>query len=400
VKRYSKLSYDELRAACLNGELEHKYAAEENYEFLLDYECRLDIPNEKVMAFCNEGLRKLGKHDKYKWLFDLAVRESVKVNELSDVPTEDYHKLPYEELRGILLKNELHHENMNKALYERLLNSEIECGNEGHDDLENHTAVIKFCIAGLRKSEDYKDFTEDEIFFKVLDEHTRISKAEREVLTAFYSRKPKFTIYTPISVIRVLFTNPKLVFGAIAEGVGIFYRKRKRLAVGGIAVVSLTLALTITVVAFGDNITEFLRSALNIEQRTPTDINGDEVVLTDNIRTYNSMSSMLETENLNILYPTMLPDNYEFTNFEVTNFGADFEVRASAVEPHILYIVRIGADNQISHYDYEINGIKFYIVELDERLYQAGWNHNGDYYTAVVGNRAALLEIVENLRGS
>jgi hypothetical protein len=60
--------------------------------------------------------------------------------------------------------------------------------------------------------------------------------------------------------------------------------------------------------------------------------------------------------------------------------------------------VRLGANIIIDSYSYEINGIKFVVVELDDGLYQAVWSYNEDYYTLVVNDREVLSEIIQNLQ--
>jgi hypothetical protein len=110
------------------------------------------------------------------------------------------------------------------------------------------------------------------------------------------------------------------------------------------------------------------------------------------------MEEMLAVENLDILYPARLPDGYEFTEFVVTDFGDFLEVWAGGSEPYISFIARIGMNVGIEHYDYEVNGIRYHVVELDENSHQAGWVCGADYYTIVVSDSATISEIIESLR--
>jgi hypothetical protein len=141
-----------------------------------------------------------------------------------------------------------------------------------------------------------------------------------------------------------------------------------------------------------------IRVAFNAPDRTATD-DGREARVADGIQSYNSIIEMLEAENFDILYPTILPNGYEFTDFEVDDLG-DNQTRIwlGASEPYISFTIRANSDVQIDEYDYEVNGIQYSIFESGNGTYVATWVYNGDYYTIDVSDRAVLSEIIENLR--
>jgi hypothetical protein len=109
------------------------------------------------------------------------------------------------------------------------------------------------------------------------------------------------------------------------------------------------------------------------------------------------MTEMLETENLNILYPAVLPNGYNFNDFEVIDIDGQFEIRALSTEPYITFVVELGITFQIENYKHEENGIKYNVLELGDGLYQAEWIDNEDYYWIVVADEAVLSEIIKKL---
>jgi hypothetical protein len=112
------------------------------------------------------------------------------------------------------------------------------------------------------------------------------------------------------------------------------------------------------------------------------------------------MEELISTESLDILFPASLPEGYAFTDFEVIDVGTRFIVRAFAVDPYILFTIRVGTDNQIENYSHEVRGMSLSIIEMDDGSYQAEWHYNDNYYTMVVSDEVTLLEIINNLTGA
>jgi hypothetical protein len=149
-------------------------------------------------------------------------------------------------------------------------------------------------------------------------------------------------------------------------------------------------------VAMGyDNILDLIRSAFSSSDRAVTGSEENDLFLSDN-RIYNSFEEMLAAENLNILYPARLPVGYSFATIEVVELDNFFEVRAMSNESYITFWVEFDVNHQFDSYEYEINGIKFNILEHDE-TYQACWVIENNYYRIVAADRAVLSEIIENL---
>ena len=321
--------------------------------------------------------------------------------------------MTYDELCKLLPNNELDHEHMSEDDYELLIKNESELDNPNAD-------VVEFCIAGLKKYPQYKDCedilvygtvlaktpvnaltTEEnycefaceklrELILNGLLEHESMDKAICEALLEYEAKldNPNKAV-VKFCTVRLNKKQPKANH---------IFRVHRRVFVAVIAVIATLFIATITAAAFGYNILDLAKKALNIPEKTVSDFDGNDVMFSNNTRFYNSMDEMLETENLNILYPVKLPDGYCFTNFEVIKTDIGFDIWAYAAEPYIDFRILVGANINIDHYSHETNGIEYDIVKIDDNLYQAVWSDSEDYYMIVVGDEALLSEIIKNLQ--
>jgi hypothetical protein len=265
---------------------------------------------------------------------------------------ENYQNLDTQVLREMFLHGTLNPDLMGLDEYERLFAYE----SDNFDEYTMNGDILTFCANGLNKFEKYSqyDYIKPD-FDKILERFKRDNRMTRR-------------------------------------------RKSKRVAIfAAAAVIGTMLIATVTAAAMGYNFLDLIRGALNSDERTDSDDFGNQVNLADS-RFYGSMQEMLTAESLDILIPTILPDGYAFTDFNVDDLGSETRVRLSASEPYIFFVIRIGVNIQVEHYDYEVNGIQYYVVDLDNGTYQAGWSHNGNYYAIAVANKAILSEIIENLR--
>jgi hypothetical protein len=372
--KYSKLTDTQLRELCLKGEIEHKYMSDDDYELLIQHECDLPAPNSVVVNFCRVGMKDLGCYEDFEFLFKRAERSDNTEAAHAPPPDKPYSEMRFDDLRKLLLNGELYHEHMTIECYERLLLQETDFGNEGQKDSGDHGRVLEFCTSGLKRFEQYEGLSDIEIYVAFVGNHASNRDAER-ALAAALEGKTYRTLH-PVEA-----------------------AKLRKITTGIIITVSVIAAITLTAAAFGYNVFDLVRNAINSISQTATHEGEHDAIFTENERFYNSMQEMLETEKLNILFPVRLPDEYTFTDFEVIDLDNRFEVHAYSLERYIHFIVRIDSNIEIDSYSYEINGISFDVVELDG-LYQADWIYNNNHYEIVVDDREILSEIIENLRES
>jgi hypothetical protein len=375
----SELSYKELRELLLNDKLEHDDMSERDYELLFDNVEDSDESINVILKFCIDGFKMC---DFYKELENIEIDMSDLTNKggrktlISQIEAKkklrgrklpsDYSKLPYEELRNMVLGGAVKRELMSQSKYEYLLEREAELA-------EPDIMVLEFCTTGLKTFDEYKDYDDVIIYGEAVRKFVDRRKTEQEVLNVFYNGKPK-------------------------------YKKPKRAVILLVAVASAFIITTVTSTAMGQSIVDLSFKVFRdiIPEKTPASFNGNGVNVTSDVRYYDSMSEMIEAENLDILYPVELPDGYNFTNFVFSDFGFKLEVMAYAEEPRISFSISIGEDINVYNYDYEYeaNGIKYSIVEIEDNMYQALWVRNGDYYSIANADKAVLSEIIRNLKES
>jgi hypothetical protein len=170
------------------------------------------------------------------------------------------------------------------------------------------------------------------------------------------------------------------------------FRKSKRFALIAAVVIGSMLIATVTAAAMGYNFIDLIRRAVNAPDRSATHGNDNQMNFSD-LRFYGSVAELFEVEDISFLYPV----GYEFSNIEVDDFDGDLIVRMSCSDPYISFGVRLGVNVQLDSYSYEMNGIKYRVLEMGGGLYQADFSYNDDYYTIEVGNRDIISEIIENL---
>ena len=164
-------------------------------------------------------------------------------------------------------------------------------------------------------------------------------------------------------------------------------------------VVAVLLTLFIagaSTVAFGYGFFDIIKELIWNDPNYIGDSSNSDLVFSSDFIVYDSFDSLIEAEGLNIIYPTKLPDGYEFTDFSVAAFGSKSMVQAYSLEPKISFSVQIGENGQFDDYDYEINGIKYIVYDV-QNGYAASWSYNGDYYSINTGDKAVVLEIINNL---
>ena len=267
---------------------------------------------------------------------------------------QEYSNLTALELRELCLNGELDGKSMSMEDFEKLFGHEIALADPS-------ATVLDFCTLGLDGFDKYCSDMPMPTLESVLQKRKvkKIPKARRFVPT---SRLGRLVATIAICV-----------------------------AVGLIALQGVAMAMGY------DNFIAWIRSALSSDERATVDTAGNQTFLDDNVRIYDSIEDLFETENLNVLFPTSLPNGYAFTDFIVLNIDSVLEIQAVASNPLIEFTVYVGASVQLDSYDHEGNDIKYRIAEMGEGLYQADFSYEDDYYTIVVSDRVVLSEIMNNL---
>jgi hypothetical protein len=353
MKECSGLSYKELRNKALSDEIIHEQMNILDYERLLDNEAALDNPDAVVVETAITGLKCF---DKYKDLDDIMIFTATLEKLVKwDSAVEERSESFVESLRNQILSGELTHSGMNVSVYEYILDNEVLLD-------EPSAEVIEFCTDGLTKCDEYEGLEPIEIYINAMSRQSETAESS-------------------ISIVKAKRVKPL-----------------KRVFVAAVAVIVTLLVITLTAAAFGYNVIDLIREAFKSPDNAVIDSDGRLVFSLDDINFYESINEMLESEEVNILFPTQLSVGYEFIDFRVADNGG-LEIRAYSSEPYLDFRVEIDT-NQVDpgSYTHEINNIEYSVFERDDRLYQAWWFYGSDYYTIVADNESVLSEIIENLK--
>lgn len=163
-------------------------------------------------------------------------------------------------------------------------------------------------------------------------------------------------------------------------------------------IIVLFSLLTFTVMAFGSSIVDFGKNLFKFPEKTIVNSDSNDIFHTSDFRTYNSLQEMLKNENIIIEYPKLLPDNLEFTVFEVIDTGMFLDVKMKTENnlSSVILEIKIGANYVLEENVYKENGIAYNITEIEQGKYQAYWNNNTDYYILIANNEDLLHEIIKN----
>ena len=276
----------------------------------------------------------------------------------------NYGDLNIGELRELCLNGELNADSMSLSDYERLFDYETDLD-------EPQSSVLVFCSNGLNKHEAYGKHLPKPSLESVYEKHEQIfggKSAEPKVTPKAKKARRGMKSWSGLRWVATI---------VICIAVGVIASQGVAMAMGY------------------DGILDLIKSAIGKPETTTTDNTGHDMLFTNNTRIYNSMEELIAAENLNIIYPAILPEKYAFTDFRVTDIDSMFEVRAFSTEPHIEFRVEFGVNHQVD-YAYETNGIKYNIDETPSG-YQAWWFYGEDYYWIAVGDKSILSEIINNL---
>jgi hypothetical protein len=276
----------------------------------------------------------------------------------------NYGDLSVCELRELCLNGELNADLMSLSDYERLFDYETDLD-------EPQSSVLVFCSNGLNQHEAYGKHLPKPSLESVYEKHEQMfgGKTAESKATPKVKKARRFIPTSRWG--RLVATFVAVFIGAALLAQGVAY-------------------------AFGYNLFGMIWQAISNSDRAAVDVSGDNQIFISDTRFYDSMEELLEAENLHILFPSILPNGYSFTHFEVDNTGGQPMLIMLAIEPIIDFRIRIGANFQFD-FDYEINGIMYSIDEMGDGLYQGHWIDGEDYYTIVVSDRAIISEIINNL---
>lgn len=187
------------------------------------------------------------------------------------------------------------------------------------------------------------------------------------------------------------------------------HRFLKRLATTCAAMlVFCFLSLSVAAVALGsysaawEYISSNVSEILNLNGSKKVD--GITIIKSDYTKKYDTIEELLIAENLDILYPTALPEGVEVERVKVFAFDNDKE-KIMLIFNNDTYSIQItnyfsvNIDNLTNYSIYKKNGIDFYITTMNDGTYQAITQKNATEYRFICSNYENLIYILNNMKG-
>lgn len=175
------------------------------------------------------------------------------------------------------------------------------------------------------------------------------------------------------------------------------------------AIISVLIAIfTVTSIAFEWNIFDELKNRFGTVADTPVneeiDVNGISVYMHGENKKYKDIEDAILNENLNILYPSELPENV--TPKEIMIYQVDFNEEVVFIFNNADFSYSVTFKGNLSNdiknnasEIIEINEKECFITDIPEvNITQIFFVHNDNLYYLSYNNKQELIEIIENLK--
>lgn len=187
------------------------------------------------------------------------------------------------------------------------------------------------------------------------------------------------------------------------------HRARNFFIILAAALVLLYSSLAIAAKVQGYNntwefITQKFIEIFNLEAGESLEEGNITLVMDTERRVYSSIDEMLEKEDLNILYPSMLPDDVKITSVNKryrneTEFSLIFffseETLSVVVKNYYTLKIEFSAEFE----KIQLEKFDFYITQLDNGHYQTIFQLDGYEYFITHSSREELIKLIDNMKG-
>lgn len=263
-------------------------------------------------------------------------------------------------------------------------------GNEHDMNASKQTLKDKLmAIILLETSKDYKEMDSDLVtecvdFLMELEGKQKLTKADIEQRVNEIPFKGKVTAISS-------YTKKKI--------------RAKRLAVIA-AILAVILALFgIIAVASGDTVSEFFRqitySVFKNLDNSPIDQNNITIYKPDGTKTYSSIEELVESEKIDVLYPTWLPENEKIIKIWCLTEGETerYLLQCNKSEHNISIDINAVLSEEIKSdcIEKEIGVYKVYYEETMQYM-QANFFYEDKVYIVKSDTQDNLFRIIENLK--
>ena len=175
------------------------------------------------------------------------------------------------------------------------------------------------------------------------------------------------------------------------------------------AIISILVAIfTLSSIAFDWNIFDELKNRFGTVADTPVDeavdVNGISVYMRGEYKEYDSLENALDDMNLNVLYPTNLPNNVSLNKIVLSHFKTKEKIVFIFNNESFTYTVLFNeVISKDALYNYtekiDVNGIECYVFnKTDVNIVQIYFEYNNALYKLTYNDKQDLIEVIENLK--
>lgn len=178
-----------------------------------------------------------------------------------------------------------------------------------------------------------------------------------------------------------------------------------------IAVIIASLFATLSIIADVEGYSstwEFIvknaKTIFKMEPGSSSEVDGVSIHKPIGTINYDSMDELIEKENLDILYPTWMPEGVQITNIQkiyiaATEWQMTFIYNDTGYNIFIRNYYLNNIDMAANREVYEYNGMKYYIKKVNDQWYQAYCQHDGYEYSFKSADYDSLIKIINNMKG-
>ena len=267
----------------------------------------------------------------------------------------------------VLIENEIVNlQELDDSALEKLLDFEIEMLCHGSGDMD----LMRQCsdILDSRSNSDKLNADEiSEIIDKTKSEHITIVSADNNRLTVSPRRKPRYVL--------------------------------KRIAIIAAAILIMLTSTVAIASAFGVDALKYLKNIIGKPDGTTVNIDEFTFYNADIQKKYDSVQKMIEEENLDIMYPALLPEGYDIESItlEIVENGRN-AVLIATNDAYVGITIELDASEFDPDYDeiYEHNGIVYNIRKFESYWANCYYKNNSYYITA--NTYEELIFIIDNMK--
>lgn len=175
----------------------------------------------------------------------------------------------------------------------------------------------------------------------------------------------------------------------------------RKVALVAAILATLLAGTTVAEVAFDSNINDYLGDFVRGDEKV-VEIDGMTIYRNDDKKIYSSVEELLEAEDLDILYPTQLPEGVRVTRITTgKNFKGEYDISFYTNDLNVSFRIKTSTSGHFieNANAYVHNGITYYIEQRNSVLV-AGAIYNGYLYSVSASSKESLFLIINNLKES